>query len=345
MNLIQKFLVNNDCYKENRKINVKGLMLHSTGANNPHVKRYVSDNGEILGVNQYNNDWNRSGLAVCVHGFIGYDKSRNIVTVQTLPWNHRAWHCGAAANNTHISIEICEDGLSDVEYFNAVYKEATELFAYLCKEFNLNPLTDIICHSEGYKKGIASNHSDVMHWFPLHGKSMDTFRTDVQALLTQNKKENSTSNEITYPILKKGSQGNLVKIAQGKLIAKGYNLPKYGADGDFETETETAVKQLQRDAKITVDGIIGPDTWAVLNSDFMRPNKPEYPGYLIKQGQTSDDVGKIQTRLIELGYNCGATGADKKFGINTAKAVEKFQKDNGLVADKIVGPKTWNKLF
>lgn len=35
---------------------------------------------------------------------------------------------------------------------------------------------DIICHCESYKQGIATNHSDVMHWFPKHGKSMDTFR-------------------------------------------------------------------------------------------------------------------------------------------------------------------------
>ena len=53
---------------------------------------------------------------------------------------------------------------------------------YLCKEFNLTE-KDILCHSEGYKKGIASNHSDVMHWFPKFGKSMDTFRADVKQLL------------------------------------------------------------------------------------------------------------------------------------------------------------------
>ena len=40
---------------------------------------------------------------------------------------------------------------------------------------------NIICHCEGYKQGIASNHGDVMHWFPKHGKSMDTFRLDVKA--------------------------------------------------------------------------------------------------------------------------------------------------------------------
>ena len=37
----------------------------------------------------------------------------------------------------------------------------------------------VICHSEGYQRGIASNHADVMHWFPKFGKSMDTFRSDV----------------------------------------------------------------------------------------------------------------------------------------------------------------------
>jgi hypothetical protein len=159
-------------------------MLHSTGANNPNVKRYVSDNGELLGVNSNNNDWNRSGLDACVHGFIGKDKNGNIITVQTLPWNMRGWHAGDDANNTHIGVEICEDGLNDTNYFNKVYKEAVELAAYLTKQFNweINENT-ILCHSEGYKKGIASNHADVMHWFPKHGKSMDTFRADVKALL------------------------------------------------------------------------------------------------------------------------------------------------------------------
>lgn len=158
--------------------------------------------------------------------------------------------------------------------------------------------------------------------------------------------ENKTqSNEITYSTIKRGSQGNIVKIAQEKLIAKGYALTKYGADGDFGVETELAVKALQKDAGLVVDGIIGVNTWAVLNGDFVKPNKIEYPGYLIKKGQISDDVGKIQERLIELGYSCGPMGADRDFGTNTAKAVEKFQKDNNLVPDKIVGPKTWDKLF
>ena len=54
-----------------------------------------------------------------------------------------------------------------------------ELCVYLCKQYGLTE-KNIICHSEGYKLGIASNHGDVMHWFPKHGKSMDTFRAAVK---------------------------------------------------------------------------------------------------------------------------------------------------------------------
>ena len=109
---------------------------------------------------------------------IGKLADGSIATYQTLPWNHRGWHAGGSANDTHIGFEICEDGLTDASYFSAVYKEAVELCVYLCKQYGLTE-KNIICHSEGYKLGIASNHGDVMHWFPKHGKSMDTFRAAV----------------------------------------------------------------------------------------------------------------------------------------------------------------------
>lgn len=182
MNLHKLILTKNDCYKANRFITPKGIMVHSTGANNPYLKRYVGPDDGLLGVNTYNNHWNMSGVGACVHAFIGKLQDGTIATYQTLPWNMRGWHGGGKSNNTHISFEICEDNLNDSVYFNKVYKEAVELCVYLCKLYNLTE-KDIICHSEGYKKGIASNHGDVMHWFPKHGKSMDTFRSDVKKML------------------------------------------------------------------------------------------------------------------------------------------------------------------
>lgn len=190
MNLHKLILTNNACYKAGRTVIPRGIMVHSTGANNPNLKRYVGPDDGLLGKNQYNNHWNQDkpgGRQVCVHAFIGKLADRTVTTYQTLPWNHRGWHCGSGSkgsgNDTHISFGICEDGLTDASYFFAVYKEAAELCVYLCKQYGLTE-KDIICHSEGYKLGIASNHGDVMHWFPKHGKSMDTFRAEVKRLLT-----------------------------------------------------------------------------------------------------------------------------------------------------------------
>jgi len=190
MNLKKLILIENACYKAGRKIIPKGIMVHSTGANNPNLRRYVGPDDGLLGVNRYNNHWNQDrpgGRQVCVHAFIGKLKNGSVATYQTLPWDHRGWHAGGDANNTHISFEICEDGLTDTSYFNAVYKEAVELCVYLCKLYNLTE-RDIIGHYEGHQRGIASNSADPRHWFTKHGKSMDTFRADVKKLLNETNK-------------------------------------------------------------------------------------------------------------------------------------------------------------
>ncbi|MCL1964727.1 MAG: phage tail tip lysozyme [Firmicutes bacterium] len=192
MNLKKLIFTNNACYKAGRTIAVKGIMVHSTGANNPNLCRYVGPDDGLLGKNAYNNHWNQDlpdGRQVCVHGFIGKLKDGSVATYQTLPWNHRGWHGGSGSkgsvNDTHIGFECCEDGLTDRAYFEAVYKEATELCAYLCREFNLDPMKDgvIIGHYEGYQRGIASNHGDPANWFPRFGKTMDDFRKEVKRLL------------------------------------------------------------------------------------------------------------------------------------------------------------------
>ena len=174
LNLHKLILTKNDCYKAGKTITPKGIMIHSTGASNPWLKRYVGPDDGLLGKNQYNNHWNQDkpgGKQVCVHAFIGKLADGSIATYQTLPWNHRGWHCSSgwkgSGNDTHISFEICEDNLTDKSYFRKVFNKAVELCVYLCKQYGLNE-GNIICHSEGYKLGIASNHADVMHWFPRH---------------------------------------------------------------------------------------------------------------------------------------------------------------------------------
>ena len=74
------------------------------------------------------------------------------------------------------------------------------------------------------------------------------------------------------PTLRKGDSGAYVKLAQTELINRGYDLGKWGADGQFGAQTEKAVKAFQKDhdgpdgRALKVDGIIGQDTWWALDS-------------------------------------------------------------------------------
>jgi hypothetical protein len=187
MNLQKLILTENACYKAGEKIKPKGIMVHSTGANNPMLNRFVGPDDGLLGKNKYNNHWNQPmDRKICCHAFIGKLADGTVATYQVLPWNHRGWH-GASGpkgtcNDTHIGFEICEDGLTNADYFGKIYREAIELCVMLCKEYGLTE-KDIIDHREGHALGIASNHGDVRHWFSKHGKSMDTFRAEVKKRL------------------------------------------------------------------------------------------------------------------------------------------------------------------
>ena len=80
VDIIKSYATRNLCYIAAKKMVPKGIVVHSTGANNKNLKRYV-DHKDRLGVNIYNNHWNNKtpgGRKVCVHAFIGYDKNEEI---------------------------------------------------------------------------------------------------------------------------------------------------------------------------------------------------------------------------------------------------------------------------
>jgi hypothetical protein len=195
MKLVETIMTQNPCYTAGRKITVKGLMLHSVGCAQPSAQVFIKQ-------------WNKASYKnACVHGFIdGNDGT----VYQTLPWDHRGWHCGASANNTHIGVEMCEPACikytggatftcSDTATAQAVakrtYEAAVELFAMLCQKYGLDPLGDgvILSHKEGHARGVASNHGDPEHLWTQLGMSytMDTFRKAVKSKMDESKLDNT----------------------------------------------------------------------------------------------------------------------------------------------------------
>lgn len=190
MKIIQNICTQSDCYKSGRTIPVKGLMIHSVGCPQPKAQAFI-------------NSSNKAGAKACVHAIIEPDGD----IYQLLPWNHRGWHGGGDSNNTHIGVEMTEpdtieyiggaswrekeDGTNTKAHVLATYKHAVELFAYLCLKFSLDPTADgvILSHSEGHKRGIASNHGDVEHLWRHFGLSMAQFRKDIKAAMKADKAE------------------------------------------------------------------------------------------------------------------------------------------------------------
>lgn len=217
MKLKKCIMTNSTCYKDQLKDGYYhwkkhkdkvGIVVHSTGANNPYIKRYVQPSkddpnyNEIIadiGKNTSGNDWNSKKRDAGVHAFIGLNAHNEVETYQVLPYEWGAWGVGRGTKGSynyapvaHIQFEICENDLKDKKYFEAAFKEAIEYCAYLCEQFGWD--ASVICsHAESHARGYGGNHADCDHWLKKFGKSMDWFRAEVQKLLS-----NEEENKIKY---------------------------------------------------------------------------------------------------------------------------------------------------
>ena len=184
MQIIQAFAVKNKCYQAATPLTPRGIMLHSVGTPQPSVAVFARS------FNQYQ----PGGASVCVHAFAQADGT----VYQTLPWEMRGWHCGGAANASHIGIEMTEPSAGmtrseAAEQIAGTYRTAVELFAALCRRYGLNSEQDgvIIGHAEGHRRGVASNHADPEYLWRTYdmGYTMDGFRRDVAEAMKNGARE------------------------------------------------------------------------------------------------------------------------------------------------------------
>lgn len=220
MDIIQAYAVNNLCYIRGRKMIPRGIVVHSTGANNPNLKRYVDCEAEV-GKNIYGNHWNTAtpdGRKVCVHAFIGYDKNKAVRVAEILPLDICCWGVGNGSKGSynydppHIQFEICEDNLTNEAYYRKAFGVAAEYCAHLCKKFGLTP-EQIVSHAEAHREGYGCNHGDPEHWMTRFGEDMDDFRQQVAKLL-------HTSADTVQV-------GDLVSIAEDAVYYTGKPVPDW----------------------------------------------------------------------------------------------------------------------
>ena len=186
--------VNNPCYKAQQKMpkgKPTGIVVHSTGVNNPMLKRYVNA-PDICGTNIYKNYYDRSDWNACPHAVIGRDKDGNIRAAQLLPYDICCWNCASGSKGSYnyspayLQFEICEDALEDENYFEEAFALAAKLCREWCDEFGIS-VNKIVSHKEAHELGYANNHGDPENWLSRFGKDMDWFRAKVKALKKEEK--------------------------------------------------------------------------------------------------------------------------------------------------------------
>jgi N-acetylmuramoyl-L-alanine amidase len=117
-------------------------------------------------------------------------------------------------------------------------------------------------------------------------------------------------------------------------------LPALPDEPVYDDSTDRAVREFQQRRGLSVDGIVGPETYRAISAAKFRLGDrllslSTYPF-------VGDDVAALQDRLLELGFDAGRV--DGIFGVRTETALKSFQREYGLLADGSCGPATLRAL-
>lgn len=249
------FMTKNRCYKANKRRVPTGIQVHSVGCKGTTRNRWRV--------------WDNPNIKKCANAFVDLNG-----VMQCLDWDVRPWLSGSGkkgnANDWCVGFEICEPTTKNDTPIAAAYLYGCVrwLCTQLCREFGIHP-SQIKCHSELHKDGVASNHADVNHWWGKKNTSweqytMNRLRNDVAEALGIDMNDPIVNPEaVVRSTVRKGSSGTDVIILQSILNSLGYDCG--GADGKFGSKTLKAVKKFQKDKGLTVDGIVGKNTWTALS--------------------------------------------------------------------------------
>lgn len=188
LTIYRRYFYDSECYNAATHIVPAGVQVHSTGAPNSYLKRYVQPDDGRLGVNPNHNSHNRPGLLECGSAYIGRLDNGTVAVYQALPWDYKCWLSGSGKKGNanemgYLGFEICEDSREnrDKAYFeDAVMDKSVLLTAYWCQEYGIDVDEAVRDHAELAKAGLASDHEDIGHWIEAFGLTMDDYRKAVK---------------------------------------------------------------------------------------------------------------------------------------------------------------------
>lgn len=143
------------------------------------------------------------------------------------------------------------------------------------------------------------------------------------------------------PVLRRGDTGPAVAEVRARLATLGLLRSNGTHPWLFDVATDRAVREFQQRRGLSVDGVVGPETYRALEEAHWRLGDRAL-SYAVRRPLVGDDVAALQTRLLELGFDPGRP--DGVFGRRTEQALRDFQRNVGLVPDGTCGPETFRAL-
>ena len=237
-------------------------------------------------------------------------------------------------NGRFWGVEVENNGVGE-EYSQAQMKALVKLCAAMCKWQGWDH-NRIIHHREW-----TSRKYDMSYTGPLREyvkKAIASNRWQIPKGAAQPGKKANPVSSGASATLRRGDKGDQVVTLQKALNSIGY---KISVDGSFQASTHLAVRRFQRKNRLTVDGVVGKQSWSRLRAKQTRPvvttEARPYPGTVLKRGSRGPDVRWVQEHL-------GVRLIDGVLGRGTERAIKNFQARRRLSRDGRIGPQTWAAL-
>ncbi len=232
--------------------------------------------------------------------------------------------------------ELDQDGICGTETWDKIFSDSAPYYAVS----NGTDGDDVArIQQRLYELGYLAEASDVTGHFGDSTEEAVKKLQNVNAISVDGTVGKETvnllySDEVKPNLIAFGEESEVVRKCQERLKELGYLRTE--PDGKFGNATQVAIREFQSRNDLVVDGYLGPSTRLALDD-------PNAIGFGLRVGDTSESVRLAQERLSHYGYLV-AGNVTGYYGDITEDAVISFQRNNGLVADGMVGIQTMAKL-